>query len=62
MEGAQTHQVGATAFELDMATDHLGDVDARKQFLQEARRDHAPSLATPLASGPAAGVRANMPL
>ena len=61
MEGAQPHQVGAAALELDVAPDDIDDVDPRQQFLQEARWNHPPSLATP-ASGPGAGVRANMPL
>ena len=44
VEGAQPHEVGAASLQFDVAADHLDDVDARDQFLQEAGWNHLPSL------------------
>ena len=39
MERAQPHEVGATLFELHVATHHLDHVDAGKEFLDEVLGD-----------------------
>ena len=77
VEGAQPHQIGAAALELDMPPHHVGNVDAGQQVLQKTGRDHTPSLATPPPAAPpapppapppgwpsptVAGNNANMPL
>src|SRR5512143_4018820 len=45
VEGTQALVHAAGALELDVATDHLEDVDAREQFLNEAVGQHGGSLA-----------------
>jgi len=35
MEGAQAHPVGAALAQLHVATDHVDDVNAGQQFLDE---------------------------
>ena len=40
MKRAQAHEVGATAFELNVAAHHVNDVNAGQQLLQKAGWDH----------------------
>jgi hypothetical protein len=46
MKRAQAHEVGATFFELDIAADHLHDVNAGKQFLNKRLRNGHGSIFT----------------
>ena len=41
MKGTQAAEVRAAFFQLHIATNHVDDVDAIEQILNEALRDHA---------------------